>query len=296
MLDPAGERAAQVELMWWVMFAGAVLILVGIMGAALYSLKRKRRGYAVSERAMLLGGGVIFPVVTLLILMVWTLAGEQLTADAEPGVYRFQAQGHRFWWEFVHPDVGGAPLYTANEAYIPAGEPVVVEVRSADVIHSFWVPRLAGKMDGIPGKTNLMRLSADRPGAYGGMCNEFCGEHHLQMRFVVRALAPEDLEARLAALAAMAPDDALPGAEDFATHCAACHSVDPRQRGGPGPNLASVVERPLLGGEAAYETTADLRRWLLLHSVAGDDAVRLPEPVDVGALDRIVTYLESARP
>lgn len=278
------------------MLAGSVLILAGIMGTALYALRRSRRGHGVSERAMLIGGGVLFPFVTLFALMVWSLVGERLAAEDDPSLFRLEARGHQFWWEFTYPDVGGAPLYGAGEAFVPAGEPLLVALESQDVIHSFWVPRLAGKMDAIPGRTNLMRLAADAPGTYAGQCAEFCGNQHLNMRFIVHALPAAELAARLEALAATAPDPALPGAADFAEHCAACHSVDPRRRGGPGPNLAALALRSQLGGGAPYAGADDLRRWLLDHPDIKPGSRKPPTTVNHDTLDRIITYLESTRP
>lgn len=300
-LDPAGEAAAWVAGLWWVMFGVGTVILFGIMATALYALRRERRGGAVSEVAMLAGGGIVFPAVTLLVLMVGSMVQgpDPVTADApadasEP--FRIRAQGHQFWWEFIYPDAPGGPLYGAAEAVIPAAVPVVVEIVSDDVIHSFWVPRLGGKLDAIPGRVNLLRLSADRPGRYAGQCAEFCGTQHLAMRFVVEAVAAEDIDARLARLAATMPDATLPGAEDFAIHCGGCHSADPRTRRGSGPNLAAVATRSSLGGVLSYGLADDLRHWLTTHRTLKPGSTKPEVVADEAALDRIIAYLESARP
>ncbi len=300
-LDPAGDAAAWVADLWWVMLAVGTVILFGIMGTALYALLRERRGGGVSEVAMLAGGGVVFPAVTLLALMFWSVVQgpEPATVDAtadSPAPFRIRAQGHQFWWEFIYPDAPGGPLYGAAEAVIPAAAPVVVEIASDDVIHSFWVPRLAGKLDALPGRVNHLRLSADRPGLYAGQCAEFCGNQHLAMRFVIEAVAAEDIDARLARLAATAPDATLPGAEDFADHCAGCHSADPRTRGGPGPNLAAVATRSTLGGVLPYRSADDLRLWLTSHRALKPGSKKPEIMADAEALDRIIDYLESARP
>lgn len=296
-LDPAGDAAAWVATLWWVMLVAGTVILLGIMATALYALRRDRRGGGVSEVAMLAGGGVVFPAVTLLALMVWSVAqGPDPTPADAPEPYRIRAQGHQFWWEFIYPDAPGGPLYGAAEAVIPAAVPVVVEIASDDVIHSFWVPRLSGKLDAMPGRVNHLRLSADRPGRYAGQCAEFCGNQHLNMRFIVEAVAADAMDARLARLAATAPDATLPGAGDFAEHCAGCHSTDPRARGGPGPNLAAVATRSSLGGVLPYRSADDLRHWLTTHRTLKPGGKKPEIVADAQALDRIIDYLESARP
>lgn len=202
-LDPASGEAARVAGLWWVMLAASAVILAGIMGTALYALRERRGGRGVSGLAMLAGGGVAFPAATLLALLVWSLMqGPEPAAADDPDAYRLRAQAQRFQWEFIHPaGPDGRPLRTVGLAVIPVGVPVVVEIAAADVIHSFWVPRLAGKLDALPGRVNHLRLKADAPGRYAGQCAEYCGTGHADMAFVVEAVSPEDLERRLAELA-----------------------------------------------------------------------------------------------
>ena len=112
---------------------------------------------------------------------------------------RIEVVGHQWWWEYIYESYDGRPLnfITANELHIPASDdtttrPVYLTLKSADVCHSFWVPRLGGKLDAIPGRTNVLRLQADNPGVYRGQCAEFCGMHHATMQFTVEAHAPDD--------------------------------------------------------------------------------------------------------
>jgi cytochrome c oxidase subunit 2 len=194
-LDPAGPAASDVADIWWVMFTGAVVILAGVMAAFLLSFGRG--GRAVPKNLMLIGGGLVFPVVVLTLLLGWALfRGEHLLARAPAGMPVVHAHAVRFGWEFRYP---AANLTTMNILHVPAGEPFQVRVTSADVIHSFWVPRLGGKIDAVPGKTNRIVLAADAPGTYAGTCAEYCGVGHAHMNFQVRAHPPADYETALAA-------------------------------------------------------------------------------------------------
>lgn len=228
-------------------------------GLVAWAFARRRAESRVDERRWLVWGGIAFPLAVLSALTVYGVAaGERLLARPAPDVVRVDAIGHRFWWEFVHHDGAGRPVYTASELRIPAGVPVDVHITSADVIHSFWAPRLAGKMDAIPGATNVLRIQADRPGVYAGRCAEFCGAGHMRNSFSVVAMTPA---AHAAWLARPAPA-ARPA---FATAaCAACHSVDPHVRGN-GPNLAGVADRPYPPGHAMAAPPEVRRRWLAGH-------------------------------
>ncbi len=170
------------------MLAGAVLILVGVMALALYAFKRNR-GSGPPPRLLLIGGGLIFPIVTMIALLIWALMrGEQLVAREDAEILAFDAHSAQWSWTFSYP--GGES--TQGVLHVPAGEPFLVRITSADVIHSFWVPRLGGKMDAIPGKTNLLTLRADRPGVYRGVCAEYCGIGHTQMAFEIHVHPEEE--------------------------------------------------------------------------------------------------------
>lgn len=194
-LDPAGPAAARVATLWWVMLTGAVLILALVMGIALYALKRERGGRRVSERGMLIGGGLVFPLVVLTALMVFALhRGEQLLGRPHAPL-EISAHARQWQWTFTYPDGTESDVL-----HLPAGAPALLRITSEDVIHSLWVPRLAGKMDAIPGKENRMTLTASMPGTYRGLCAEYCGVGHAHMMFTARAHDPATYEAaRLAA-------------------------------------------------------------------------------------------------
>ncbi|MBW0152741.1 MAG: cytochrome c oxidase subunit II [Phenylobacterium sp.] len=197
-LAPAGEAAQAIATLWWVMLAGSVVIFLGVVGASLLPLVLRRWGVP-SARAMLIGGGLVFPGVVLLALLVAALlVGDRLSPRGEPGVLRVEAQAQQWAWTFRYPDLPGQPSIE-GVLHVPVGRPFEVQVTSRDVIHSFWAPRLGGKIDAIPGHTNVIRLQADAPGIYRGQCAEFCGNAHAMMDFVVEAHSPADYAAWQAA-------------------------------------------------------------------------------------------------
>lgn len=191
------------------MLAGATLILVGVCLLALIPFLQARRRDAVSRRVprdgvWLWGGGLAFPLVTLFALMLYAFALEPIDDAARTGAepLRVEAVARQWDWLFVHPDAPGGALETEGRLHVPAGRPVEVAITSTDVIHSFWVPRLAGKRDAIPGRVNTITILAERPGVYGGICAEFCGYGHAGMRFDVVAHEAAAYRGALARLAA----------------------------------------------------------------------------------------------
>lgn len=169
------------------MFIGAAAISALML--VLFAISFRARRPRVGERVWSLWLGVGFSLSVLAVLVGWGLfVGEQQTVRGGDAL-RVQAHASQWQWRFTQPGPDG-PLTTTDRLYIPAGQPVVVEITSEDVIHSFWVPRLAGKMDAIPGHTNLLRIEADAPGVFDGLCAEFCGLEHSTMRFDVMAYEP----------------------------------------------------------------------------------------------------------
>jgi cytochrome c oxidase subunit 2 len=200
-LDPAGPGAAPIARVWWVMCIAALALLALMTSLGLYAaLRRRHQPARVSPRALLVGGGLVLPVTALTALLVWGVgAGHALLPLAAAGpVFVVEVTARQWMWAARYPDHPQA-VTEPNRIDIPAGRPVDVRVRTDDVIHSFWVPRLGGKIDAIPGRVNVLRLRADAPGIYRGVCSEFCGTGHPAMGFEVHAHAPEELTARLGA-------------------------------------------------------------------------------------------------
>lgn len=139
-------------------------------------------------------GGLVLPISTIVVVLAFGIpAGHRMLpqGSAEGRVLQIEVTAHQWWWEVNYPDSG---ISLKNELHIPAGRPVNLHLTSADVIHSFWVPRLGGKLDAIPGHTNVLRLHADEAGTYRGQCAEFCGRDHAHMAFTVTAHNPSDYQ------------------------------------------------------------------------------------------------------
>lgn len=268
-LDPAGPFAGPVNTLSWVLFGmgGAVLLVVLIaLGLALFGPRRWRTRLGGSRLVWI--GGLAFPVVVLSALLIYGLSlTSHLTQEPQPGETRIRVTGEMWWWRVAYlDDQGGEAFQDANEVHIPVGRPVLLELESADVIHSFWVPRLSGKVDMIPGRRNLMRIQADAPGAYGGQCAEYCGGPHALMGLVVVAHEPAQYADWLRRQSAPSIAAALPhsGAEVFASSgCGACHTVAGTVfNGQAGPDLSHVGSRRTLGAGILPNNQGVMAGWI----------------------------------
>ena len=183
------------------MFGFSLIVLLGVLALWLYAMWREpdetdTAGPQRIHNHWILGGGLALPLGSITLLLAFGIpAGHgMLPLPTDEKVLRIDVTGHQWWWEVHYPDTG---VRLEDELHIPAGVPVDLHLTSADVIHSFWVPRLGGKLDMIPGRTNVLRLQADEPGTYRGQCAEFCGLMHARMNFTVEAHAPDAFEAWL---------------------------------------------------------------------------------------------------
>ncbi|WP_235919472.1 cytochrome c oxidase subunit II [Aureimonas psammosilenae] len=209
VLDPAGPAAHSTAILWWVMLAGAAAIMALVLALVALAFAKPGIGRSVDPKRWLVWGGLVFPGVVLSALLVFALGlGEHLLPHRHPDTYTVEAVPVQWAWTFRYP--GGAE--TMNILHLPAGRPIDVRVVGTDVIHSFWVPRLGGKVDAIPGHVNTLRLQADRPGSYGGVCSEFCGIGHSNMGFTVLAHMPAEFDAALDAATAANETPASDGA------------------------------------------------------------------------------------
>jgi len=202
VLDPAGPSAQAIATVWWWMLGVAVLVLAGVVLAGFLAMRPRavldaRRARRI-ERRWLVGGGVVLPTVSVTALLVFgSPAGfHQLPLPGSgPAPLRIEAIGHQWWWEIKYPD--GVVL--RDELRLPAGRPVDIVTQSSDVIHSFWVPALGGKLDAVPGRALTVRLQGDRIGRYRGQCAEFCGTGHAHMTMVAHVVAADEFDAWLQA-------------------------------------------------------------------------------------------------
>lgn len=177
-LDTAGPAAGRVATFWWAMLAGATALSLLVFVLLLLAFLRRGSERRTSPTLWIGGLGVAMPIVVLMALVGYALMlGERIIAPGISGTVVIEATGRQWSWEFSHPTSEGMQV-THNELHMPAGQPVVLRIAAVDVIHSFWVPRLAGKMDAIPGHVNVMRIQAAQPGEFEGQCAEFCGSGH----------------------------------------------------------------------------------------------------------------------
>ena len=296
-LAPAGPAAVAIADVWWWMFWGSLILLALVSALALHAMGRNsERSAPFGSRVLIFGGGIALPlaVITALLFHGVRSGGAMLPRDVGVEPFRVEVTARQWWWAVRYPDVDGAPLFDANEILVPVGRPIDFALESEDVIHAFWVPRLGGKLDAIPGRTNVLRLEADHAGVYRGMCAEFCGAQHARMGFHLIAMSEDDLEQALRERAAAAPDEGADAARGFERHCAGCHSSDGRV-GVPaaGPNLAAAALRRHLVAGWLRNDSGQLRRWLEDHQTIkpGNHMSDLGH-VDPATLDAIAAWLE----
>lgn len=181
------------------MLIGATILFVLVMALFGLALLRPGFGRGLPTRSWILVGGLALPLPVLAGLLALAFdQGEQMLPKGT--AMRIEATARQWSWEFSYPEFPDIPA-TVGVMHVPAGRPVDVVARSLDVIHSFWVPRLGGKIDATPGHTTVLRLVADRPGTFGGLCAEYCGTGHTEMTFSVESHDPADYADRLRAAA-----------------------------------------------------------------------------------------------
>ncbi|MCJ8520137.1 cytochrome c oxidase subunit 2 [Pseudorhizobium tarimense] len=269
-LDPAGPEAANVATLFYVMLVGGSLIWIGVVGVLAYASRLGREPH--SERMagwVILLCGAVGPAVILGALLsyaVWLMPNlRPWTSSGEPGLRQIEVTGEQFWWRARYLDPSGAPLFeAANEIVMPVGERVLFTLKSPDVIHSFWIPSLGGKMDAIPGRINAVTLEASKAGLYRGACAEFCGPSHALMAFTVKAVEPAAFEEWLDERAAVDRPSDAEGLAVFLRHgCGACHTIAGTQANGEiGPNLTAVGARETIAAGTLPNTTEAIARFI----------------------------------
>jgi len=277
---PKGEITASLT---WGLLAISVFVVVLISVLVLVAIFRAKRLEPAELGSKLPvshpGGGhrwiylgLALTTVALIVMVVWTM--EVLAEIDEPAVepaFTIEVTGEQWWWEarYVDPDDPSRTFVTANELHIPVGEPVRIRLASADVIHSFWVPALAGKTDVIPGQINETWLQADREGVYRGQCAEYCGVQHAHMAMRVFADPAEEFQSWWEHQ--LEPAEAAPqnsellqvGQEQFVLKCGACHAVRGTLAGGEaGPDLTHFMDRTTIAAVTLPNTPGHLSGWI----------------------------------
>jgi cytochrome c oxidase subunit II len=307
-LSTFGYRADREARLGWVLLiiaSAVVLITAGLLVAAL--VRRRREGGELMRTggglSWIMVGGIALPALTLLGVLFFamsTLAADTAPAS-KPGV-TVQVIGHRWWWEVRYPGTSPSDLFvTANEIHIPTGQPVRLELTTADVIHSFWIPQLAGKMDLIPGQRNVTWIEADSAGTYWGHCGEYCGMQHANMMMSVTAEPPDRFTRWLTMQRAPAaqPDDqaSKAGLQVFErSACALCHTIRGTGAGGAiGPDLTHVGSRQTIAAGTIPNRRGYLAGWIANPQGIKPGVAMPAVPLSPGELNAIVTYLQSLK-
>lgn len=319
VLHPAGPDALIISQFAWVMFIAGAVILAGVMLLLALSLRSGVRARKPLRPLLwIAGGGIALPLILLSALLVWsTWRAAELTRQSSSQKLVISVTAKMWWWEvrYRDPDRGdesgnesGADIVSANELHLPVGTPVYLALSSGDVIHSFWVPALGGKVDTLPGRMTGLTVTAGRPGVLRGQCAEFCGEQHARMGLQVVAQAPAEFAEwlRRQRQAARVPVEPalLRGRQVYAAQrCAACHTlreagVGPAAaaRTGDGPDLTHVGARLSLGAATVPASTANLAAWIA-NPHAVKPGVHMPASADIAPADlqALAAYLASLK-
>jgi cytochrome c oxidase subunit 2 len=302
-LDPHGDNARHIASAWWLMFSMAIVVYAIVAGLIIFGLVRGRgtdagKPTGVTDGAFIWIGGIAIPTAVLAVLAVVTVTTTNTLRTADRTAMHVSAIGHDWWWEVRYPD---RHIVTANEIHIPTGTPVRFDLTTDDVIHSFWVPQLAGKIDMIPGQHNVLQLTAEKPGRYRGACAEFCGLQHANMTFVVVAQTPGDFERWAARESISHTEPVSQQAEDgravFERNaCAGCHTIAGTSAVGiRGPNLSDLGQRSTIAAGTLPNDKEHLAEWITDPQSAKPGALMPPTTLSQRDLDALIEYLESQR-
>ncbi len=305
MFVTASSEAHRLASLGWFMIAVGSIVFIVVMALLLVPLLRTRGSAAddrppepVNERAWVLYGGAVIPALILAGIFVLTLSTMRAPLSATPVPLSIEVIGHQWWWEVRYP---GQSIQTADEIHLPVGRPVLLVLKSADVIHSFWVPNLAGKTDVIPGNTNSMWLQADRTGIWRGQCAEFCGLQHAHMALSVVAEAPGQFARWVSdqqSVAQQPSDSAILNGERvfLASPCVFCHQVRGTQAGGRvGPDLTHFGSRLTIASGTLPNTRGNLAGWIENPDRIKPGTKMPAIPLDGPQLQAVVAYIESLK-
>lgn len=281
-LAPGSENAASVAALFWIVLGIAAAVFVIVEGLLIYAVLRYRRRYPDEVPPQVHGNTrleviwTVIPALIMVTLFSLTLRQLQRERSVPPDAMVVEVTGQQWFWEFTYPETNITANSQSGNLVLPAGRPILFEVRSKDVIHSFWVPELAGKVDAIPGRTTTIWFEAE-PGVYAGQCAEYCGLEHYAMLFEVEVLPAAQFDAWMAEQVRLAsqfqpigtdmtsplpPGDAARGATLFTDlGCVACHSLDGTQI--VGPTAQGIGERAA-GRIGGYSAEQYLRESILL--------------------------------
>lgn len=250
-------------------------------------------------------GGFAIPFIVLSGLFVFAIERmhEFPLQDGANLATRIRVIGHQWWWEVQYLDGGpSVRIITANEIHIPVGRPVQIELETQDVIHSFWVPALHGKVEMIPGQTNFIRVQADRAGNFDGQCSEYCGEEHARMRLLVVAQSEQEYQAwrnqQLKPGADPQGQEAMHGRDVFEqTACALCHTVrGTAAQGKVAPDLTHLASRQFIAANSYRNNEANLEAWAT-HAQSLKPGAAMPDLTEYTGKDllALTAYLQQLK-
>lgn len=305
MLDTAGTGAREAANIWWLMFWLGTGIFILVLGILWYAVRTERKprhemndGSNRARARLVLMGGVVLPVVVVAVIFAFSTKGLLAIGDLRGNSdVTIDMIGHQFWWEVNYTDEG---VVTANEIHIPVNRNVEIRLTSEDVIHSFWVPSLHGKIDLMPGHTTSITIRAEETGTYRGQCAQFCGVQHANMAFLVIVHEDDDYQAWVdhnSQPAETLPEDSriARGQEVFmSSMCVYCHAIDGTAASGTlGPDLTHLGSRETIASGVLPNTRGNLAAWIV------DPQGVKPGNLMPGAtfsgedLDALLDYLES---
>ncbi len=301
-LHADGSASKPVLTLDWV-FASIVVAVCIIVGVLLVmALFRQRAPETVLPREddglSWIVVGTTLSVFALLGMTVYMLATlEQISKPSRAPALTINVTARQWWWQVEYgADDPAKRFSTANEIHIPTGEPILIVLNSTDVIHTFWVPRLAGKTQAIPGLTNRQWIEADQPGIYWGQCTEYCGVQHAHMAFKVVAETPQDFDAWREAQAKPAALAEGGGRSVFMSQCSGCHAIRGTTAAGAyGPDLTHLQSRQLIAAGLMTNTQDHLSDWISRPQELKSGA-RMPN-FDLPAGDKaaLLSYLQTLR-
>jgi cytochrome c oxidase subunit 2 len=303
-LHPTADFSQQIDTLYRTIFWWALGVFVLVEAALLFVIIRYRERPGspaprhIHGSTLLEVAWTLAPAVVLVFIAVPTIRTIFRTDGTAPeGALAVEVVGHQWWWEFHYPELG---ITTANEMHVPQGRPVALSMTSKDVIHSFWVPKLGGKRDVMPGRTTRIAFTPDSIGEVYGQCAEFCGDSHANMRFRVVVDAPDEFERwSTGQLAGPASVDSLSGpaqagAQVFMTKgCLACHTIEGRSAGVLGPNLTHLASRSTIASGILPNDAEGLTRWLRDPPAEKPGSLMPKIPFTDDELAALVAYLRT---
>ena len=303
IVDPKGTEAHKISGIWWLMCGMAAAVYIVVAAFILVAAFRGRRTpegkeSRVKDSSFIWIGGIIVPAVILVVLGAATVDASNSLRGPEKNPLRIEIVGERWWWAVRYPDQG---ITTANEIHVPVGRPLEIGLDSDNVIHSFWVPQLAGKLDIIPGQHNVWRGKVTKAGTYRGECAEYCGLQHARMNFLVIAQTPASFDTWAIQHGRPPSEPAgqleANGQQVFMrAPCAGCHTIRGTVANGTiGPDLTDIGSRRTLGANTVPNTPGYLAGWIVDSQSIKPGNLMPPVPLNAADLQALLAYLRSLK-